>query len=67
MAIIHVGLAMATDSGSSYTSSSNQGSSEESPLELSYESSSFESEGESVPGVHPFMYEPLTASSGTPK
>ena len=55
-------MAMSTD-GDSCSSSSNQDNSDESPLELSYESSPFGSEGDSSPeGVHP---EPLTTISGS--
>ena len=46
-------MAMSTDGDSSCSSSSNQDNSDESPLELSYESSPFGSEGGSNPeGVH---------------
>ena len=59
-------MAMSTDGDSSRSSSSNQDNSDDSPLELSYESSPFGSEGDSSPeGVHPFMYEPLTTISGS--
>ena len=56
-------IAMSTEESNLDSSLDLVSSASSGELELSYESSSFESGSEGAEGIHPFLYEPIVSNS----
>ena len=56
-------IAMSTEESNLDSSLDLVSSASSGELELSYESSSFESGSEEAEGIHPFLYEPIASNS----